>query len=103
MTRILAVLAGLACLLPAADAAVAPAKPPSPDAKAKAMSGPARNVKRPASPSAAADFVITPDSEVKLNGRPCRFQDVPNNAVITKIEVDAESKEILKVYFSTQK
>ena len=31
------------------------------------------------------------------------FKDVPNHAVITRIEVDADTREILQVHFSTRK
>lgn len=97
-------LAGLEGVLPVAPAAVGNSKAPPArvEGKTKVPSRPTNNVKRETSASASADFEITATSEVKLNGRACRFKDVPNNAVIARIEVDADTKAILIIHFRTE-
>lgn len=53
-------------------------------------------------PAFAIDIVyrITKQTEVMLNGRKCRFEDVPNTAVIILMEIDSEtSKVILRIHF----
>lgn len=103
--RSLACLVALVCLLPAAPAsAVSTNAPTAPSAgKAKAFKAPSRDATRDKQASPEADFVITATSEVRLNGRSCRFKDVPGNAVITAIQVDADTREVIKVHFTTGK
>jgi hypothetical protein len=48
------------------------------------------------------EFRITATTEVLLNGRPCRYEDVPDGATILLLETATnESKEILKIHFQT--
>ena len=54
-------------------------------------------------PAEEADFSINATSDVKLNGRKCAFKEVPADAFITYIEVDPDTKAILRVHFSTGK
>ncbi len=49
------------------------------------------------------DFVLTEESEIRLNGEPCRFKDVPTNAEIVYVEVARDRKTILKIHFRTLK
>jgi hypothetical protein len=48
-------------------------------------------------------FVITAQTEVLLDGRPCRYDDVPDGAAIVQLEVAADGKTVLKVHFRTRK
>jgi hypothetical protein len=54
-------------------------------------------------PTAASDdFRITAATEVLLDGRPCRYEQVPNSATIILLETTSnESKEITRIHFST--
>jgi hypothetical protein len=46
------------------------------------------------------DFRITEKTEVLLDGRPCRYEQVPNGATIILLEtVTNESKEISRIHF----
>jgi len=54
--------------------------------------------------SANDEFRITPDTEVLLDGRPCRYEQVPDNATIILLEtVSNESKEIARIHFRTSR
>jgi len=49
------------------------------------------------------DFVITDDTEVKLDGHVCKFQDVPGTATVVSLDVAADKKTILKIHFTSKK
>ena len=50
------------------------------------------------------DFVISKTTEVKLDGCPCSFQDVPSTASIILLEVAAHDRTaVLRVHFRTNK
>ena len=105
MARLLTLSAVILALWPVTLVAVAPPikEPARPQARAKSTKAPTRPARRQVPPSGSAEFSITVASEVRLNGEMCRFKDVPNDAVITKIEVDRDTKEVLVVHFSTEK
>jgi hypothetical protein len=69
--------------------------------KAKEKDIPFRTV-RSAPTAANDDFRITAATEVLLDGRPCPFERVPNNATIIFLETTTnESKEIARIHFRT--
>ncbi len=46
------------------------------------------------------EYRITKDTEVLLDGRPCRFEQIPKDATIVLLEtVTNESKEISRIHF----
>jgi hypothetical protein len=48
------------------------------------------------------EFRVTAATEVLLDGRPCRYSEVPRGATIILLELASnESKEIVKVHFQT--
>lgn len=50
------------------------------------------------------EFRLTATTEVLLDGRPCRYEDVPDGATILLLETATnESKEILKIHFRTKR
>jgi hypothetical protein len=49
------------------------------------------------------DYIVTERTAVLLDGKPCRFQDVPAQAVIVGMEVAADKKTVLKVRFRSGK
>jgi len=52
--------------------------------------------------SANDEFRITPTTEVLLDGRPCRYEQVPDNTIIILLEtVSNESREIVRIHFRT--
>jgi hypothetical protein len=52
--------------------------------------------------SANDEFRITPATEVLLDGRPCRYEQVPDSAIIILLEtVTNENKEIARIHFRT--
>jgi len=50
---------------------------------------------------ASDDYVVTEGTEVLLNGKPCRYQAVPNNASILRMELGPDNKTVLKIHFRT--
>jgi hypothetical protein len=58
---------------------------------------------KPLAPTPKNDeFRLTAATEVLLNGRPCRYEDVPDGATILLLETATnESKDILKIHFQT--
>jgi hypothetical protein len=49
------------------------------------------------------EFVITDETAVFLDGRACRYRDVPDKAHIASLEVSPDRKTVLKAYFRTAK
>jgi hypothetical protein len=49
------------------------------------------------------EYRITDQTEVVLDGRPCKYRDVPNNAAIVKMEVAGDKRTVVKIYFRTRK
>jgi hypothetical protein len=48
------------------------------------------------------DYRVTANTEVLLDGKPCRYEEVPNGVTIILMEiVSNENKEILKLHFKT--
>lgn len=51
-----------------------------------------------------SEFVINDQTEVRLDGRVCKYSEVPNHVDIVFIEVASnQSKTILKIHFRTKK
>jgi hypothetical protein len=49
------------------------------------------------------EFVLTEQTEVLLNGKPCKYEDVPAGASIVHLEVGIDNKTALKIHFRTRK
>jgi hypothetical protein len=52
---------------------------------------------------AQAPFVITRETEVRLDGRRCEYEEVPEDAVITAAEVGPDRRTFLRVHFRSAK
>src|SRR5262249_27638537 len=52
---------------------------------------------------AESEFIVTHRTEVLLNGKPCRYEEVPGHARIVSMEVAADKKTVLKIHFRTRK
>ncbi len=46
-----------------------------------------------------SEYVVTEETEVLLNGKPCRYQDVPEHATILRMELGWDNRTVLKVHF----
>jgi hypothetical protein len=92
------------CLLPPASANLAPRREPTTFAKdppAAHNQQPSRGPVQAAASGRDGEFAITNETEVLLNGRACRYRDVPGNARIVNMEVAPDRKTVLKVHFRT--
>jgi hypothetical protein len=105
MTRLAVALFIFLCLLPPASATLAPRREPTTFAKdlpaahnQQPSQGP---VQAAATGGQDGEFAITDETEVLLNGRACRYRDVPGNAHIVNMEVAPDRKTVLKVHFRT--
>jgi len=49
--------------------------------------------------SPASDYVVTEETEVLVNGKPCRYSEVPANATILRMELGPDSRTVFKVHF----
>lgn len=63
---------------------------------------PLGSVRSVSTAAANDDFRITSATEVLLDGRPCPYARIPNNATIILLETTTnESKEIARIHFRT--
>jgi hypothetical protein len=108
MTRPALTLLTCLCLGPPASASLAPHKL-SPPALAKDAAGVlVKAVPDVLVPSATArgpaeEYTVSDQTEVKLDGRPCAYKDVPRGASILRIELAADRKTILRIHFRSRK
>lgn len=54
-------------------------------------------------PARKDSFVITEQTEVQVDGKPCRYGEVPAGAAIVLLEVAADGRTVMKVHFRTTK
>jgi len=107
MIRLTLTLAVWISLVSAVGASLTPRKPSSPLqrevhralASRLAVRAPHYAVQREAQP----EFVVTEQTEVLLNGKPCPYAQVPGHATIERMEVAEDKKTVLKVYFLLRK
>jgi hypothetical protein len=52
---------------------------------------------------AESPFALTDQTEVLLNGRPCRYEAIPAQARITLLELAGDKKTVLRIHFRTEK
>jgi hypothetical protein len=64
----------------------------------------ARAMEQKAGKEAEPEFVVTRQTEVFLNGKPCKYDEIPHHASIVRMEVAAaDKKTVLKIHFRTRK
>ncbi len=105
MTRLALTLAVWMSVVSVVEATLSPrseprtARVPSPEVArlAAQLLSPAAN--RGATP----EFVLTEQTEILLDGQPCKFEEIPAHARITHLEVAADNKTALKIHFRTRK
>ena len=49
--------------------------------------------------SAKAEFAVTEQTEILLNGQPCKYAQVPDHARIVHMEVAADKRTVLRIEF----
>jgi hypothetical protein len=96
MSRLALVLCALLGMVSPALATLSPRRTeaPGPIPQARAHLIPKLTAKEP-----RAEYQVTDRTEVLLNGRPCRYQDVPGTASIVLMEVSPDKTTILKIHF----
>jgi len=52
---------------------------------------------------ASSEFVVTDQTEVLLDGKLCRYEEVPAHATIVRMEVASDKVTVLKIHFRTRK
>jgi hypothetical protein len=65
----------------------------------QAAKAPATALSVVAERSQGPNYVVTEETEVLLNGKPCRYKEVPANASILRMELGPDNKTVLKLHF----
>jgi hypothetical protein len=52
-------------------------------------------------PSTTPEFLLTAQTEVLLNGKPCKYELIPGHARIVLLELAADNKTVRKIHFRT--
>ena len=58
---------------------------------------------KPSVPAPESEFLMTPGTEVVLDGQPCLYEEVPVQASIVRMEVAPDRKTVIRVFFRTRK
>jgi hypothetical protein len=105
MTRLTLTLAVWLNLLSLASATITPAREPRPLSREvlnAASRSPETQIQTHAG-SSDSDFVVTERTKVLLDGKACKYADVPSHASITRMEVAADKTTVLEIHFRTRK
>jgi hypothetical protein len=116
MTRVMLTVAVWMSLVPVVSASLTPRKespllervPRALAAKRSATALPAKaRAATPAKHTAArgmsTEFVVTKRTEILLNGKPCKYEEIPAGATIERMEVAEDKQTVLKIFFRTRK
>ena len=105
MTRLTLTLAAWMTLVPMASASLTPRKEPRWPGKdvPSAPKLPAGTSEPAAGRRDPSEFVVTGRTRVLLDGKPCKYEEVPAHARIVGMEVAADRKTVLEVRFRTGK
>jgi hypothetical protein len=107
MTRLTLTLAAWISLVSGVSASLTPRKDSPPfgneplAAQASKLLPPAPI--RTAERGISTEYLLTEQTEVLLNGKPCKYEKVPAHASIVHMEVAADNKTLLTVHFRTRK
>jgi hypothetical protein len=106
MTRLTLALTVTLCVLPAATAAVTPPRTDPPFGKdilpKKWTEPPPAAEPPPKAEEEKTQFVITDQTDIKLDGQPCKLKDVPKTATVELLDVSADHKTVQKLYFRSK-
>jgi hypothetical protein len=64
---------------------------------------PAPKAESSAQPEDDGKLVISDKTEVVLDGKVCKMEDVPKNAEVIRLEVGTDKKSVLRIHFRTKK
>jgi hypothetical protein len=106
MIRIVVTVVAFLSLMPAASATLATRREPTiarKDSVAAYQKALPRSEHWVSGRKQEGEFVITDETAVFLDGRACRYKDVPDKAHIASLEVAPDRKTVLKVHFRTAK
>jgi hypothetical protein len=107
MTRSVLALAVWMGLVSVASASLTPRKESLPFGKevpqGRAAKLPARALEQVAGRETTPEFLVTDQTEIRLNGKLCKYHEVPAGASIVLIELAADQKTALKIHFRTRK
>jgi hypothetical protein len=100
MARLTTALVALLCCLPLAQGKVAPRK----DCPTCSKQFTQRAIKEAfATEESNDDLVITAATEIQLDGRACKYEDVPKGAEVVLLQIASDKKAILKIHFRSKK
>jgi hypothetical protein len=100
----LAVAAFLGCLSSASASRSRPAEPRLPKAPFHhTLDSLLTEAQKVASALPQPEYMLTEQTEVRLNGRPIKYNDVPESAQIILLEVGSDQKTIRRIHFETKK
>jgi hypothetical protein len=105
MTRLTLTLAVWMSLVSLASASLTPTKESRPQDKA-ALNAPSlspETLEQTLGRRSNSEYLVTERTEILLNGRACKYAEVPAHASITRMEVAADKKTVLKIHFRTRK
>jgi hypothetical protein len=58
--------------------------------------------KAEAAPEQDGGLAISDDTEVKLDGKLCKYEDIPESAEVILVELAKDKKSVLKLHFRTK-
>ncbi|MBX9582588.1 MAG: hypothetical protein K2X87_19960 [Gemmataceae bacterium] len=102
MTRLTGAFVALVCFIPPVSATL---DRPKPTDRPKDL-GLVLGKKAPPEPtevSPPAEAQLTAETEVLLDGRACRYRDVPSTATVVRMVLAADGQTITRVEFRTRK
>ncbi len=103
MVRLTAVLFVSVALVSAASASLASRKEqaaltrPTSLAPASRLAG--ETLTPAITPATVTEFQVTEQTEILLDGKACRYADVPEQATILRMEVSPDRKTVLRIHF----
>lgn len=107
MTRLTLALAVWISLVSVVSASLTPRKERSPFSKEISQvltcSFLSEAPEQPTGAEAKSEFILTHRTEVLLNGKRCKYEEVPDHARIVKMEVAEDEKTVLRIHFRTGK
>lgn len=98
MARLTTALAVLFLALSPAFGTVAPRKG-DPDVRRDLLS----QCEKADPPRQDVRLVLTDKTEIRLDGRACKLQDIPRGADVIQVDVAADRKTILRIHFRSKK
>ena len=96
MARLTMLLVAFLCLASSASAALSPRKDPSALERSVQQ---ALVRQEPHPPAGKTELVITDKTVMRLDGRVCKYEDVPEGATVILLEVAADKKTVLTIHF----